>query len=233
MDQKIYFMLGLTLEDAVDHHGLVQGEAEPWQVGHEEHGHSADEDGGGRETETSLSDGGLKVWQHSLQCVVCGALHQSPSALLQLDPDDVVEGGEEEEGEEGGGSGPGQGGVPEDVVLAQPQLGGAGEVDLVVPAAAAGEVHAVGVDLGLEEPGQVEEDGKEDGGQDVAERPHGRSCDNPALNLDLSKCPTIVSCSFRHHLNIGLVSDRYRSQETATTKKMEQLRVNLKHVVSE
>ena len=53
-DDSLYFVLVLALDDAGNHHGLVEGEAEPGQVGHEEHGDGAYEDGGGVKTKLSL-----------------------------------------------------------------------------------------------------------------------------------------------------------------------------------
>ena len=55
---------------------------------------------------------------------VVGALHQPLPPFLELPPDDQIEVGEDDEGSHRGEEDPGPGGVPQDVVLAQPQLRG-------------------------------------------------------------------------------------------------------------
>ena len=96
------------------------------------------------------------------------SLSQSAPSLLQPPPDDEIEGGEDDEGRHGGHDDPGPGGVPHSVVLAQPQLGGFGVENLVEATATAGEVHAVGGCLGLEELAEVDQGGESYGGDDVA-----------------------------------------------------------------
>ena len=88
---------------------------------------------------------------------------ESVPALPQSPPDDDVEGGEDDEGRHGGHDDPGPGGVPHRVVLAQPQLGRFVVENLMEAAATAGEVHAVGRRLGLEELAEVEKGGDGDG----------------------------------------------------------------------
>ena len=102
--------------------------------------------------------------------VVCGALCLSESvpALLQSPPDDEVEGGEDDEGRHGGHDGPGPGGVPHCVVLAQPQLGRFSVENLMEATATAGEVQAVSHRLRLEELAEVEDGGERNGWEDVA-----------------------------------------------------------------
>ena len=124
-DDSLYFVLVLALDDAGNHHGLVEGEAEPGQVGHEEHGHGAYEDGGRGSADTSIFPRRLNVGQHSVDFGFEGA-SKSLSTLLKLLPDDHIETGEEDEGGHRGGGDPGPGGVPEDVILAEPQLGRSG-----------------------------------------------------------------------------------------------------------
>ena len=95
-------------------------------------------------------------------------LSEPAPAFLQFPPDDEVEGGEDEEGRHAGHDDPGPGGVPHRVVLAQPQLGRFGVENLMETAATAGEVHAVGRRLGLEELAEVEKGGDGDGWENVA-----------------------------------------------------------------
>lgn len=59
-----------------------------------------------------------------------GELPDAVLGLPQLAPDDVVEDSEDGEGAQGGHGHPGPGGVPDDVVLAQPQFCGLHSHDL-------------------------------------------------------------------------------------------------------
>ena len=95
-------------------------------------------------------------------------LSEPAPAFLQFPPDDEVEGGEDEEGRHAGHDDPGPGGVPHRVALAQSELGRFSVENLVESAATAGEVHAVGHGLRLEELAEVDQGGESYGGDDVA-----------------------------------------------------------------
>ena len=96
-------------------------------------------------------------------------LHHRLLGNLQLPPDVEVEDAEDEEGPDAGHDDPGPGAVEDDVVPAEPELGGPHVGDLVIAAPTAGEVHAVAHGLGLEELPNVEDHGYEDAGEDVHE----------------------------------------------------------------
>ena len=94
-------------------------------------------------------------------------LHHRLLGNLQLPPDVEVEDAEDEEGPDAGHDDPGPGAVEDDVVPAEPELGGPHVGDLVIAAPTAGEVHTVADGLGLKELANVEKHCNKDAGEYV------------------------------------------------------------------
>ena len=97
-------------------------------------------------------------------------MHRNQSlGLSQSPPDAEVEEEEGDEGQERGEGDPGPGGVVHDVALGQSQLGGSHVGLGVISTPTSREVQAEGDRLRLEELGEVEDDGEESAGDDVAQ----------------------------------------------------------------